>query len=149
MRLFCLCSTGVARVPSATIADVMRTFNRREFLMYASAATFASAPLGAATSGFSVQRRVFVASNTSEGIRSFDWNAATGEVSNPGIAAKVDMVDWVCFSPDRKYLFAACEVDTFNGKPTGELASFRIADGKLEQLSAVNSASKGTCHCAI
>jgi 6-phosphogluconolactonase len=55
----------------------------------------------------------------------------------------------VCFSPDRKYLFAACELDSFNGKPTGELASFRVADGKLEQLSGQNSASKGTCQCAI
>jgi 6-phosphogluconolactonase len=58
-------------------------------------------------------------------------------------------VDWVCFSPDHKYLYAACEVDSFNGKPTGELASFRFADGKLEQISGVNSASKGTCQCAI
>ena len=129
----------------------MRTLNRREFLMSASAATFAAAPLAAATGGFSVSRtqRVFVASNTADGIRSFDWNAMTGELTNAGVAAKADMVDWICFSPDRKYLFAACEVDSFNGKPTGELASFRIADGKLEQLSGVNSASKGTCHCAI
>jgi 6-phosphogluconolactonase len=138
--------SGASGVPSATIADVMRTLNRREFLMSTSAATFA-----AATDSFSAPRkqRVFVASNTAEGIRSFDWNSSTGELTNAGVAAKVDMVDWVCFSPDRKYLYAACEVDSFNGKPTGELASFSIADGKLAQLSAVNSASNGTCHCAM
>lgn len=127
----------------------MRTLNRREFLMSASVVTFAASPLAAATRGFSASQRVFVASNTADGIRSFDWNSAPGELTSAGVAAKANTVDWVCFSPDRKYLFAACEVDSFNGKPTGELASFRIADGKLEQLSGVNSASKGTCHCAI
>ncbi len=53
------------------------------------------------------------------------------------------------YPPIANILFAACEVDSFNGKPTGELASFRVAGGKLEQLSGQNSASKGTCHCAI
>jgi len=113
--------------------------------------TASAATLAAATKGFSASgtQRVFVASNTSEGIRSFDWNSTTGNLTNPGVAAKIDMVDWICLSPDRKYVFAACEVDSFNGKPTGELASFRLADGKLEQLSGQNSAGKGTCHCAI
>ena len=125
----------------------MRTLTRRDFLMSTSAATLAAA----ATKGFSGARtqRVFVASNSPEGIRSFNWNSSTGELSHSGVAAKIDMVDWICFSPDRRYVFAACELDRFNGKPTGEVASFRIADGKLEQLSAQNSASKGTCHCAI
>jgi len=114
--------------------------------MSASAAT-----LTAATTGLSQSRtqRVFVASNTPEGIRAFDWNSSSGELKDAGVAAKIDMVDWICFSPDRKCLFAACEVDSFNGKSTGELASFRVAGGKLEQLSGQNSASKGTCHCAI
>jgi len=114
--------------------------------MSASAATVLGATAGLSQSP---THRVFVASNTPDGIRSFDWDSATGQLANPGVAARIDMVDWICFSPDRKYLFAACEVDSFNGKPTGELASFRVVEGKLEQLSGVNSASKGTCHCAI
>lgn len=115
--------------------------------MSASAATIAVA----ATKGLSSFRtqRVFVASGTPEGIRAFDWNPATGELDAAGVAAEVSTVDWICFSPDRKFIFAACEVDSFNGKPTGELASFRVVDGKLEQLSGQNSASKGTCHCAV
>jgi 6-phosphogluconolactonase len=124
----------------------MRILNRRDFLMSASAAT-----LAAANPGFSQShtRSVLIASNSPEGIRSFAWNAGTGKLTDPGVAAKVDMVDWICFSPDRKYLFAACEVDSFKGKPTGEVASFRVSNGKLEQISGQNSASKGTCHCAI
>jgi 6-phosphogluconolactonase len=125
----------------------MRNLSRRDFMMSASAATLAAA----ATNGFSASRtqRVFVASGTPEGIQYFDWNSATGELKATGQGAQVSTVDWICFSPDRKFIFAACEVDSFNGKPTGELASFRVADGKLEQLSGQNSASKGTCHCAI
>jgi len=36
-----------------------------------------------------------------------------------------------------------------NGKPTGEVASFRLANGELEPLSARNSAGIGTCHVAV
>lgn len=110
-----------------------------------------AATLTAATKGLAATRsqRVFVASGTPQGIRAFDWDSETGGLTAAGVAASVSTVDWICFSPDRKYLFAACEVDIFNGKPTGELASFRVANGKLEQLSGQNSASKGTCHCAI
>ena len=125
----------------------MRNLSRRDFLMSASAATLAAV----ATKGSSSSRaqRVFVASGTPEGIRSFDWNPATGELTAAGVAANVTTVDWICFSHDRKYLFAACEVDSFNGKPTGEVASFRLDNGELEQLSAQNSASIGTCHVAV
>ena len=115
--------------------------------MSASAATLAAA----ATKSFAAPgvQRVFVASGTPEGIRSFDWDASKGELTSAGVAAEISTVDWICFSPDRRYLFAACEVESFNGKPTGEVASFRVDDGKLQQLSGQNSASKGTCHCAI
>jgi 6-phosphogluconolactonase len=125
----------------------MRKLSRRDFMISASATTLAAA----ATRGFAASRtqRVFVASGTPEGIRSFDWNPATGELHSAGTGATVSTVDWICFSPDRKFIFAACEVDSFQDKPTGELASFRVIDGKLEQLSGQNSASKGTCHCAI
>lgn len=58
-------------------------------------------------------------------------------------------MDWITFSPDRKYIFAASEVDSFNGKPTGEVASYSVKDGKLTQISAQNSAAKGTCHVAV
>ena len=51
--------------------------------------------------------------------------------------------------PGKEYLFAACEFDSFNGKPTGEVASFSSENGELQPLSAQNSAAKGTCHVAL
>jgi 6-phosphogluconolactonase len=138
--------TGAFQGSSATIAGAMGNFSRREFLMTATAATLASASTSFAASG---TQRVFVASGKPDGILSYDWNPTSGELTAAGVAATVANVDWICFSPDRKYLYAACEVDSFNGKATGEVASFRVINGRLEPLSAQNSASAGTCHVAL
>src|SRR5580698_8902265 len=113
-------SIGATAAPSAKITGAMRIHSRRDFLMSASAATLAAAATKS-FAGFSASDRVFVASGTPEGIRSFDWNSRNGELDDAGIGAEISTVDWICFSPDRKYIFAACEVDSFNGKPTGEL----------------------------
>ena len=37
----------------------------------------------------------------------------------------------------------------FDGKPTGEVASFRVDNGNLHPISAENSAGVGTCHVAV
>ena len=113
----------------------------------ASAATLATA----ASPSFSAtgRQRVFVASGTPTGILAYDWDGATGTLSAAGVAAEVNTVDWITFSAGREYLYAACEVDSFNGKPTGEVASFRVKHGGLQALSAQNSAAKGTCHVAL
>jgi 6-phosphogluconolactonase len=96
-----------------------------------------------------VASRVFVGCNSGDGILAFDWNPDSGELKAAGVAAKIPTVDWLAYSPGQWYLFAACEVDNFNGKPTGEVASFRVRHGVLHPLSAQNSAAKGTCHVAV
>jgi 6-phosphogluconolactonase len=130
----------------------MEKLSRRNFLQILSAATLAAAaapslakPLFAAPGG----RRVFVGSNTPDGILAYDWEPATGELTPAGVAARLANVDWITFSPKREFLYAASEVDSFNGKPTGEVASFSVENGKLQPVSAQNSASTGTCHVAL
>jgi 6-phosphogluconolactonase len=125
----------------------MNKLSRRDFLLTASAATLAVAasPSLAASS----RQRVFIGSNTPDGILAYDWDPATAELIPAGVAAKLANVDWVTLSPDRKFLYAASEVDSFNGKPTGEVASFSIVNGELQPLSAQCSAGKGTCHVAL
>jgi len=125
----------------------MEKLNRRDFLMTTSAATLATAvaPTLAATK----PQRVFIGSGTPDGIRAYDWNPATGELTAAGVAARIANVDWITFSPGHDFLYAAAEVDTFNGKPTGEVASFSVKNGALTPLSAQNSASAGTCHVAL
>ncbi len=124
----------------------MAKLSRRDFLMTASAATLVSASGSFAAP---VSHRVFVASGSPDGILSYDWHPATGKLSAAGVAASVANVDWICFSSGREFVYAACEVDSFNGKPTGEVASFRVVNGGLQPLSAQNSASAGTCHVAL
>jgi len=115
--------------------------------MTASAATVAAA---ASTSlAASPRQRVFIASGTPDGILAYDWNPVSAELTPVGVAAKLANVDWLTYSPDRKYLFAASEVDSFSGKPTGAVASFHVQDGELHQLSEQNSAREGTCYVAV
>lgn len=94
-------------------------------------------------------QRVFVASGAKDGVLAFDWDGAHGELTLSGRAAVMETIDWLELSRDKKFIYAACEVESFNGRATGVLASFAVEDGKLRQLSARNSASKGTCHCAV
>ena len=137
---------GASVAPSATIFSAMNKLNRRAFLMTASAATLAAAsPSFAATP----RQRVFIGSNKPDGILAFDWDPATAELAPSGVAAKLDNVDWITFSPDRAFLYAASEVDSFNGKPTGGVVSFQVVNGNLERVSAWSSAGKGTCHVAV
>ncbi len=124
----------------------MRNLSRRNFLKTASAAAIAAAAQSNATPN---SQRVFVGSGTENGILAYDWDSATGELTAAGVAAHVSTVDWLLYSPDGKTLFAACEVDSFNGKPTGEVASFSVHDGALQATSAENSAAKGTCHIGL
>jgi 6-phosphogluconolactonase len=125
----------------------MENLTRRDFLMTASAATLATA--AAPTLAAIKPQRVFIGSGTPDGILAYDWNPATAELTPAGVAAKIANVDWITFSPGREFLYAAAEVDSFNGKPTGEVASFSVKNGELRPLSAQNSASAGTCHVAL
>jgi 6-phosphogluconolactonase len=125
----------------------MGNLSRRAFLQTASAATLAAA--ASRTVAATSRQRVFIGSNTPDGILAYDWDPATAELSRVGLAAKLSNVDWITFSPDRKFIFAAAEVDSFNGKPTGEVASYELMNGKLTQASAQNSAGRGTCHIAL
>jgi len=116
-------------------------------MLTVSAATLAAtaSPLLAA----STRQRVFIGSNTDEGILAYDWDAETGELTAAGVAARLSNVDWITFSSSHKALFAASEVELFNGHPTGGVASFSYENGKLRETSARNSASVGTCYVAL
>jgi 6-phosphogluconolactonase len=128
----------------------MRRHTRREFLSTVSATAVGTftAPrlLRAATQG-PARRRVFVASHASDGILSFDWDPNGATLTRVDVAAKVPNVAWLARSGE--FVFSASELDSFNGKPTGEVASFRIVGRELQPISARNSAGTGTCHVAV
>jgi 6-phosphogluconolactonase len=128
----------------------MTRYSRRDFFRTSSAATFAI--LSARKSAFAAvagqRQRVFIGSHGDEGILKYDWDASRGELTAAGVAAKIPKVAWLAFSHGRDFVYSASELDTFEGKPTGEVASFRQIGGELQPLSARNSAGTGTCHVA-
>lgn len=101
----------------------------------------------AAASASAPRKRVFIASHAPDGILAFDWNAVTATLTPAGVAAKIPNVAWLALSGE--FIYSASELDTFDDKPTGEVASFRLVDGKLQPISARNSAGTGTCHVAV
>lgn len=92
---------------------------------------------------------ILVGSDTEDGILSFTWDVATGNLKPEGIAAKVSQSTWIATSPDMRFLYVACELNEFEGKPTGAVASYRNDGGKLTPISLVPSGGKGTCHLNI
>src|SRR5580700_2008062 len=132
------------------MASAMRRHTRREFLSTVSATavgTLAAPGVLRAAATTSARRRVFVASHAPDGILSFDWDSAAATLTRVGVAAKVPNVAWL--APSHGFIYSASELDTFEDKPTGEVASFRTVDGELQPLSARNSAGTGTCHVAV
>lgn len=125
----------------------MEKLNRREFLLGATAATLAATASASWAAGRG--QRVFIGSGTPDGILAYGWDAATGELTAEGVAARIPTVDWLTLSPESRFIYAAAEVNSFAGKPTGEVASFRLENGALTPLSARNSASRGTCYVAL
>src|SRR5450631_528758 len=132
----------------------MKKLNRRDFLFNSSAAALAAAvgsrsAAAAPSAAGTRHRRVFIGSGGKNGILAYDWDPVSGVLTAAGVASKVSKVAWLAFSYEHQYVYSASELDLFNGKPTGEVASFRVAHGELHSLSAENSAGVGTCHVAV
>jgi 6-phosphogluconolactonase len=127
----------------------MKNISRRAFLRTASASALVSAAAPRLLAAPAARQRVFIGSGTAKGILAYDWDAATGELTAAGQAAALPNATWIALSPGHDFLYAATESDTFNGKPTGQVSSFRVEKGGLVPLSAQNSASPGTCHVGL
>jgi 6-phosphogluconolactonase len=130
--------------------SAMTQLTRRDFLRNSSAATLAAlaSTRAGVAAGTTKPTRVFIGSRTANGILKYDWDAASATLTRSGVAAKVVNVAWLTFSHGRDFVYSASELDTFEGKPTGEVASFRLVNGELQPLSARNSAGTGTCYVA-
>ena len=132
------------------MASAMRQISRREFLSSASAVaagTLAAPGFLRAVAQGRTHTRVLVGSHAPDGILAFDWDPANATLTPAGVAAKVPNVAWLALSGG--FIYSASELDTFEGKPTGEVASFHFVGGDLQSLSARNSAGTGTCHVAV
>jgi 6-phosphogluconolactonase len=135
------------------MASAMTNTSRRQFLKTASATIAAlTAPdiLRVSAQG-QAKTRVLIGSHGDSGILAYDWDPETAALTPAGVAVKIPKVAWLATTRGagaNRFVFSASELDTFDGKPTGEVASFQLAGGELQLISARNSAGTGTCHVA-
>ncbi len=132
----------------------MTKISRRGFLQGSAAATALGATPLAMLAQQTGERLLFVGTQTaktSKGIYAYHFDPATGELTQRGLAVEADSPTFLALSPDRKTLFAANELDEYEGKPSGAVSSFAIdrKAEKLTKLSEVSAGGPGTCHVSV
>ena len=132
----------------------MRKFSRRTFVQNASAVSLAAYPLLAASQNLSSQRLLLVGTQTaaaSKGIYAYSFDPSTGELKQIGLAAEADNPTFLALAPNGKILYAANELDQFEGKKSGAVSSFTLdrERAKLTMINKVASRGDGTCHVSV
>jgi 6-phosphogluconolactonase len=97
---------------------------------------------------------LFVGTQTKEssrGIYAYRWDARKGEIELIGLAAETEYPTFLAVSPNGKYLYAANEVDSFQGAKGGGVSAFSVdaKAGKLTAINAVSAKGTGTCHVEV
>jgi 6-phosphogluconolactonase len=131
----------------------MLKLNRRDFLSGSAALTLTAHPVFAATAS---QAHLLLVgtqtlTGTSKGIYAYTFDAVTGELSRTGLAAASDNPTFLVTAPDRRTIYAANELDTFEGQPGGAVTSFTLepTSGHLTQISQQAAHGAATCHVAV
>lgn len=84
----------------------------------------------------------------SKGIYVSRFDAATGKLSEPTLAAQTTNPSYVAVAPDHRLLFAVNETKQFNGQAGGTVSAFKLdaTTGKLDFLDQQPSAGTDPCH---
>jgi 6-phosphogluconolactonase len=88
---------------------------------------------------------------SSKGIYAFQWDPAKGELKELGLAAESNNPTFIALSPDGKYLYAANEIDEYEGQKSGSVSAFSVdrSAAKLTHINTVPSAGTGPCHVSL
>jgi 6-phosphogluconolactonase len=78
-------------------------------------------------------------------------DAASGALSPLGVAAETANPTFFQIASNHRFLYAANEVNTFEGKPAGAVSAFSIdaSTGKLTLLNQKTSGGPGPCHLIL
>jgi 6-phosphogluconolactonase len=89
--------------------------------------------------------------NPSRGIYVSRFDAGTGSVTPPELAAETANPSFLAVHPNRRYLYAVGEMDSFNGQKSGAVSAFAIdrKSGKLTFLNQVSSRGAGPCYVTV
>ncbi|MGV3724124.1 MAG: lactonase family protein [Actinomycetota bacterium] len=97
---------------------------------------------------------VFIGTYTnakSKGIYAFRMDGATGALTPIGLVAETASPSFLAIHPNRKFLYAANEVESFGGEKAGAVTAFAIdaATGKLTALNQQSSRGAAPCHLVV
>lgn len=91
------------------------------------------------------------AKNGSKGVYVSRFNTATGELTEPQLAAEAGNPGFLAIHPSKKYLYACGDVTSAEGKKAGGISAFGI-DSKSGKLTLINQAATtgaGPCHVSV
>jgi 6-phosphogluconolactonase len=88
---------------------------------------------------------------SSKGIYGYRFDAATGEISDLGLAAESVSPSFLAAGTGGRFLYAVNETDSYRGQPTGSVSAFAVdsATGKLSPLNQVSARGAGTTHITL
>lgn len=91
------------------------------------------------------------AKNGSKGIYVARFNSASGELTQPELAAEVGNPGFLAIHPTKKYLYASSSITLPDGKKGGGISSFSIdlKTGKLTPINHASSVGAGPCHVNV
>jgi 6-phosphogluconolactonase len=88
---------------------------------------------------------------TSKGIYRFEFDPATGKLSDKALVAETTNPTFLAIHPNKKFLYAVGETGDFGGKKTGAVNAYKI-DPKTGDLTLLNqqaSEGAGPCHLTV
>jgi 6-phosphogluconolactonase len=97
--------------------------------------------------------RVYIGTYTggqSKGIYVCEFDAGTGKLSEPRLAAAAVNPSFLALHPQGKFLYAVSEIADFSGEKTGAVAAYSIApSGDLKLLNQQSCGGGGPCHLVV
>ena len=87
----------------------------------------------------------------SKGIYVCRFDVATGKLSAPELAAEAVNPSFIAIHPNRRFIYAVCEMRSAGDKKCGAVSAFLIAQdtGRLTLLNQVSSGGAGPCHLTV
>jgi 6-phosphogluconolactonase len=132
----------------------MERISRRGFIQGSAAAALATQPWASALAKTASSRLLFIGtqtSQTSKGIYAYSFDATTGELTQTGLAVEADNPTFLALAPNGKTLFAANELNNYEGKKSGAVSSFAVdrKAAKMTKINEVSAGGSGTCHVSL
>jgi 6-phosphogluconolactonase len=100
----------------------------------------------AANSHYLVLVGTYTGKTGSKGIYAFDFDAASGKLSNKGLAAETESPSWVAIHPSGKFAYAANEASK---QSTVTAFSIDAKSAKLTQLNQLSAQGEDPCYLSF